>query len=153
MHPSDPLVCLTVDDDNRFLAYPLPENTEEPTIMQQVFVGGRIIGSTDAFSLKSANGKYLSSDKFGEVTCQSEAIGALEEWRPAITDAGIAFQNAHNKFLMADEVAGRGVRIRADADDIGFCETFRVYCQSRFKYKPKTKKKSSDSSVSELDTV
>jgi protein FRG1 len=153
-HPSDPPICLTVDPDDRFLAYPITESpAPEPTIMYQVFVGSRIVGSTDAFTLKSANSKYLSSDKFGVVECNSEAIGGQEEWKPVATEAGFAFQNVHGKFLMADEIAGGGVRIRADADDIGFCETFRVYCQSRFKYKPKTKKKADDSIGSEYDNV
>lgn len=153
-HPSDPPICLTIDADDRFLAYPTTESsTPEPTIMQQVFVGSRIVGSTDAFTLKSANSKYLSSDKFGVVQCNSEAIGGQEEWKPAATEAGFAFQNVHGKFLMVDEIAGGGVRIRADAEDVGFCETFRVFCQSRFKYKPKSKKKGDDSIGSEYDNV
>ncbi|KAI8646026.1 FRG1-like family-domain-containing protein, partial [Parasitella parasitica] len=153
-HPSDPPVCLTVDEDDRFLAYPIPnlsETAPEPTIMQQVFVGSRITGSTNAFTFKSANSKYLSSDKFGVVACDSEAIGGQEEWKPTVSDAGIAFENVHGKFLMADEIAGGGVRFRADADDVGFCESFRVYCQSRFKYKSKSKKQKSDGTGSEMD--
>jgi hypothetical protein len=46
-----------------------------------------------------------------------------------------------------------GVRVRADSDEVGFCETFRLYCQARFKYKPKTKKKSGNSGEVELDQV
>lgn len=34
-----------------------------------------------------------------------------------------------------------GFKIRADSDDIGFCETFRVYCQAKFKYKRKKEMK------------
>ncbi|GAA5802021.1 hypothetical protein HPULCUR_007481 [Helicostylum pulchrum] len=153
-HPSDPPVCLTVDDDDRFMAFPIPdldESKAEPTIVQQVFVGSRIVGTTSAYSLKSANGKYLSSDKFGVVACNSEAIGGQEEWKPTVTDAGIAFESIHGKFLMVDEIAGGGVRIRADADDVGYCESFRVYCQTRFKYKPKTKKKATDDTGTELE--
>ncbi|KAI9485693.1 MAG: FRG1-like family-domain-containing protein [Benjaminiella poitrasii] len=153
-HPSDTPVCLCVDEFDRFLAYPLPdESSPEPVIMQQVFVGTRAIGSTNAFTLKSANGKYLSSDKFGVVSCDSEAIGGQEEWIPALTDAGIAFENVHGKYLMIDEVAGGGIRVRADADDVGFCETFRVYCQARFKYKPKSKKKDGESEGPVLGNV
>ncbi|KAK4516885.1 Farnesyl pyrophosphate synthetase [Mucor velutinosus] len=155
-HPSDPPVCLTVDEDDRFMAYPLPDLSEtapEPTIMQQVFVGSRITGSTNAFTFKSANGKYLSSDKIGVVACDSEAIGGQEEWKPTVTESGIAFESVHGKFLMVDEIAGGGVRIRADAEDVGFCESFRVYCQSRFKYKPKSKKQKSDGTGSEVDNV
>ncbi|KAG2202313.1 hypothetical protein INT47_010761 [Mucor saturninus] len=153
-HPSDPPICFTVDDNDRFLAYPLPDLDEanpEPTIMQQVFVGSRIVGTTSAYSFKSANGKYISSDKIGVVACDSEAIGGQEEWKPTITESGIAFESVHGKFLMIDEIAGGGLSIRADADHVGFCESFRVYCQSRFKYKPKTKKKASDDTGTELE--
>ncbi|KAL0145786.1 hypothetical protein V8B55DRAFT_1465226 [Mucor lusitanicus] len=142
-HPSDPPVCLTVDEDDHFMAYPLPDLSEtapEPTIMQQVFVGSRITGSTNAFTFKSANSKYLSSDKFGVVACDSEAIGGQEEWKPTVTESGIAFESVHGKFLMVDEM-----------QDVGFCESFRVYCQSRFKYKPKSKKQKSDGTGSEVD--
>ncbi|KAG1139519.1 hypothetical protein G6F37_013142 [Rhizopus arrhizus] len=154
--PTDPPVCLTTDEFDRFMPYPLPdlyERAPEPTIMQQVFVGSRVVGSTNGFAFKSSNGKYLSSDKFGVVECHSEAIGGQEEWRPVITDAGFAFESVHNKFLMIDEVAGGGFRIRADADDVGFCETFRVFCQSRFKYKPKSKSKDKEGGESDDDLV
>ncbi|KAI8375775.1 FRG1-like family-domain-containing protein [Blakeslea trispora] len=153
-HPSEPPICFTVDEFDRFLAYPLPDlyNHPEPTIMQQVFVGARIVGSSDAFTLKSAHGKYLSSDKFGVVACQSEAIGGQEEWKPILSEAGIAFQSVHNTYLMVDEVAGGNIRVRADAEDVGFCESFRVYCQSRFKHKPKHKKKH-ESVTSEYDAA
>ncbi|RCI01828.1 hypothetical protein CU098_011897, partial [Rhizopus stolonifer] len=142
--PTEPPACLITDEFDRFMPYPLPdlyERTPEPTIIQQVFVGQRIVGSPNGFAFKSSNGKYLSSDKFGVVECNCEAIGRQEEWRPVITDAGFAFESVHNKFLMIDEVAGGGLTIRADAEDAGFCETFRVYCQARFKYKPKSKSK------------
>lgn len=154
--PTDPPVCLTTDEFDRFMPYPLPdlyERAPEPTIMQQVFVGSRVVGSTNGFAFKSSNGKYLSSDKFGVVECHSEAIGGQEEWRPVITDAGFAFESVHGKFLMIDEVAGGGFRIRADADDAGFCETFRVFCQSRFKYKPKSKSKDKEGAESDNDLV
>ncbi|CEG66110.1 hypothetical protein RMATCC62417_02750 [Rhizopus microsporus] len=154
--PTDPPVCLTIDEFDRFMAYPLPdlyERPPEPTIVQQVFVGSRVVGSTGGFAFKSSNGKYLSSDKFGEVQCNTEAIGGQEEWRPVITDAGFAFESVYNKYLMVDEVAGGGFRIRADAEDVGFCETFRVYCQSRFKNKPKSKSKNNDDDGNDVELI
>ncbi|KAI9257680.1 FRG1-like family-domain-containing protein [Sporodiniella umbellata] len=150
--PTEPPVCFTTDEFDRFIAYPLSNlqnQAPEPTIVQQVFVGQRVVGSTNGFAFKSSNGKYFSSDKFGVVECNSEAIGKQEEWRPVITDSGFAFESVHNKFLMIDEVAGGGLTIRADADDPGFCETFRVYCQARFKFKPKSKSKDKNSDESD----
>ncbi|SAL99401.1 hypothetical protein [Absidia glauca] len=102
-HPSDPTVCLTVDENDRFLAYPLPSDVppDEPMIVNQVFVGSRLLGSTSRFTFKSYRGKYLSSDKIGVTQCDREAISGLEEWEPVVTEAGVAFQNTHGKFMMA----------------------------------------------------
>jgi hypothetical protein len=109
-HPSDPTVCLTVDENDRFLAYPLPSDVppDEPMIVNQVFVGSRLLGSTSRFTFKSYRGKYLSSDKIGVVQCDREAISGLEEWEPVVTEAGVAFQNTHGKFMMVDQVANGG---------------------------------------------
>lgn len=177
-HPSDPTICLTVDDNDRLLAYPIPEGATEtePVIVNQVFVGARLLGTSNTFTIKSVHKKYLSCDKFGVVTADREAISGLEEWEPAITDAGVAFRNAHGKFLMVDQIAGggkctiqyiqyivysyassssSGFKIRADSDEVGFCETFRVYCQARFKRKARheRKKAKKESHVDELDNV
>ncbi|KAF7727528.1 hypothetical protein EC973_007429 [Apophysomyces ossiformis] len=154
-HPSDPPIGLTVDNDHRMLAYPLESTSlTEPKIVNQVFVGARLVGQTNSFTFKSCHGKYLSSDKVGVVSCDREAIGGAEEWRPTLTDAGYAFQNTHNKFLMVDEIAGGGFKLRADSDDVGFCETFTVYCQARFKRKQKKEKKEkTNAGQIELDHV
>ncbi|KAI8077694.1 FRG1-like family-domain-containing protein [Halteromyces radiatus] len=156
-HPSDPTVCLTVDENDRFLAYPLPEDvsSEEPMIVNQVFVGARSVGSTQRFTFKSYLGKFLSSDKVGVTRCDREAISGPEEWEPVITEAGVAFQNTYGKFMMVDQVANGGFKIRTDAEEIGFCETFRVFCQARFKYKRKkeSKEKKFNADRAELDNV
>ncbi|KAL0076688.1 FRG1-like family-domain-containing protein [Phycomyces blakesleeanus] len=157
-HPSDPPICFTVDDNDRLLAYPLPSLAEtphpEPLIVNQVLVGSRLLGTSNSFTFKSFNSKYLSSDKFGVVECNREAIGGTEEWEPTTTEAGFAFKNAMGKFLMIDEIAGGGFKIRADSEEVGFCETFRVYCQARFKRKNKfEKKEKTNSGKLELDNV
>lgn len=110
-------MCFTIDEDDHLLAYPLSDDQShsEPTIVNQVFVGARLVGTTNTFTFKSCHQKYLRSDKFGVVSADSEAISGLEEWNPSITDAGIAFQNAHNKFMMIDEVANKG-RVIAPSD-------------------------------------
>ena len=48
-----------------------------------------------------------------------------------------------------------GFKIRADSEDVGFCETFRVYCQARFKRKARQDKKKAkkEGSVNELDNM
>ncbi|KAG0168597.1 hypothetical protein DFQ28_000613 [Apophysomyces sp. BC1034] len=154
-HPSDPPIGLTVDSDDRMLAYPLEAaSLTEPMIVNQVFVGARLVGQPNSFTFKSCHGKYLSSDKVGVVACDREAISGAEEWRPTLTDVGYALQNTHNKFMMVDEIAGGGFKLRADSEDVGFCETFTVYCQARFKRKQKKEKKEkTNTGQAELDHV
>lgn len=176
-HPSDPAICLTVNDMEHLIPYPIPDLYDgghpSPTITNQVFVGARVVGSSSTFTLKSSLGKYLSSDKFGVVSVDREAVSMIEEWTPTFVEGGLAFQNAYDKFLMVDEIAGGGTlfmiecksvavcshnstgyKVRADAESIGFCETFRVYCQARFKRKAKTTKKEViDATGVELDTM
>ncbi|CAO3687910.1 unnamed protein product [Umbelopsis vinacea] len=157
-HPSDPAICLTVNDMEQLIPYPIPDLYDgghpAPTITNQVFVGARVVGSSSTFTLKSSLGKYLSSDKFGVVSVDREAVSMIEEWTPTFVEGGLAFQNAYDKFLMVDEIAGGGYKVRADAESIGFCETFRVYCQARFKRKAKTTKKEViDATGVELDTM
>ncbi|KAI7863178.1 FRG1-like family-domain-containing protein [Spinellus fusiger] len=160
--PNDPPICFTVDDNDRLIAYPLPSqpdtpntpNTPEPLIVNQVLVGSRLMGSTGAFTFKSFNTKYLGCDKFGVVECNREAIGATEEWEPSFVEGGVVLKSALGKFLMIDEIAGGGFKIRADADTFGFCETFRVYCQARFKHKNKPERKTkTHSGKDEMDTL
>ncbi|CAO3593448.1 unnamed protein product [Absidia cylindrospora] len=123
-------------------------------IVNQVFVGSRLLGSTTRFTFKSYRSKYLSSDKVGMTQCDREAISGLEEWEPVITEAGVAFQNTYGKFMMVDQVANGGFKIRTDAEDIGFCETFRVFCQARFKnQRRKDKKAKFNADQAELDNV
>ncbi|OZJ02826.1 Chitin synthase 1 [Bifiguratus adelaidae] len=152
---SDPPTCLCTDDQDRLLMYPLPDpDLPEPQVVQQVFVGTRIVGSSSAFSFKTADGKYLSADKFGVVSADKEAIGPLEAWEPSIHDAGVSLAASSGKFLSVDEIAGGGMRARADAESIGFNETLRVYCQARLKKKQRVSKKEvKDAKNVELDNI
>ncbi|KAH8550770.1 FRG1-like family-domain-containing protein [Umbelopsis sp. PMI_123] len=157
-HPSDPPICLTVNDIEQLVPYPIPDLYEDgspaPTITNQVFIGARVVGSSSSFTLKSSLGKYLSADKFGVVSVDREAVSMIEEWKPTFIEGGVGFQNAYDKFLMVDEIAGGGYKVRADAESIGFCETFRVYCQARFKRKIKmSKKEVIDATGIELDNM
>ncbi|KAG0269226.1 hypothetical protein DFQ27_004466 [Actinomortierella ambigua] len=133
-----------------------------PTTIYQVLVVARIPGSTDRFSLKTHAGRYLSSDKFGVVTAQAEAIGMQEEWTMIVRDDhGLALQNHYGKFLSVDEVASTSTsssssskgksssssskfQIRADAETIGFCESFTAKIQARFRQKASTSKRKKD---------
>ncbi|CAG8436226.1 8028_t:CDS:2 [Ambispora gerdemannii] len=141
---SEPLCCLHMSEKDRSINIQPLQNqnlaTVEPENVNSVFVGAQIIGNPDHISLKTCDGKYLSSDKFGIITADKEAIGPQEEWTPIIREDGIALQNSYDCFLSADEIADGGYKLRADAETIGFCETWRLKCQARFRKKQKTTK-------------
>ncbi len=103
-----------------------------PTSVHQVFVASRVAG-TDAWNLKSAEGRYLglvsspSSAKSEDgapaltaVNAQAEARGPNEAWflervvGLGGSCAGIALRSAAGGYLQLDEVAGGKVVVRAD---------------------------------------
>ncbi|KAG9300691.1 hypothetical protein G9A89_023489 [Geosiphon pyriformis] len=138
---NEPLCCLHLSEkDHSINIAPLPNqqlSSCEPESVYSVFIGARIVGNLEHISLKTCDGKYLSSDKFGIITADTEAIGPQEEWTPVIRGDGIAFQNSYDCFLSVDEIADGGYKLRADVETIGFCETWRVKCQARFRKKKK----------------
>ncbi|KAG0371147.1 FRG1-like family-domain-containing protein [Gamsiella multidivaricata] len=165
---SDPPSCLAIDDKSRVVMRPLESSlvsaddqstssapvsieSSEPTAVNQVFVA-TMIPDSDRLALKTFNDRYLSSDKFGIVSADSEAIGMQEEWTAIIKpeeEGGICFQNHYGKFLSIDEVAAMdnrggaslsataGFQIRADSDVIGFCELFQAKIQAKYRKKIK----------------
>ena len=100
----------------------------EPYEVEQVLIGRTVAGSKDVFGLKSSEGLYISSDKFGTLSAAHEAVSIQEQWRISIKEDGVSFQSVlHGKFLKAD-IEGGGA-LRCDSDTVGFCETFVVKCQ------------------------
>ncbi|RHZ70253.1 hypothetical protein Glove_273g16 [Diversispora epigaea] len=144
---SEPLSCLYCSEkDNTIGVRTISSNKQllncEPDEVSHVFVGARIVGANDRISLKSYTGKYISSDKIGVITSDKEAIGPQEEWIPILKEHGIALQNNYDQFLSVDEIADEGgFKLRADAETIGFCETWHVKCQAKFRKKAKSDKK------------
>ncbi|KAF9349333.1 hypothetical protein BGX34_001854 [Mortierella sp. NVP85] len=168
---SDPPMCLAVDDKSKVTMQPLGSSLDEesstnapvsfdmaePTAVAQVFVV-TMIPDSDRLTLKAHNGRYISADKFGIVSADSEAIGMREEWTVVIRtdeEGGICLQSHYGKFLSVDEVAaGEGKKgssssssaisapstkfqVRADSDVIGFGEIFQAKIQARFRKKVK----------------
>jgi len=114
-------------------------NTAEPAEVKQVWVITKIHG-TEHYSLKSHHGKYLSCDKFGVLSATKEAISHEESFAAIKTDVGSgwAFQTARDKYIGVDDPKGGGtIEIRGDAEEVGFCQTWMIRGQARFK---KTKK-------------
>ncbi|KXS18693.1 hypothetical protein M427DRAFT_53637 [Gonapodya prolifera JEL478] len=120
----------------------------EPSSVTQVFVAKRANPSVPVFSLKSAFNKYLSCDKFGLVTCEQEAVGPLEEWDIIFREDGVAIKHhVYDKFLKADSVALKttgprsGNVVRADSENVGFAEVWRVRCQAETRAAVRKEKK------------
>jgi protein FRG1 len=94
-------------------------------------------------SLKSAFERYLSTDKFGVVTCDTEAVGPTEEWEIVTRDDGMGLISARGKFLSADESGAKGSAsavARADSDEMKFTEVFKIRCQAQNKIKSRKRK-------------
>ncbi|KAF9298263.1 hypothetical protein BGZ74_009453 [Mortierella antarctica] len=158
---SDPPTSLSIDDKStKVIMRPIESDSPsssssatsldqaEPTVVQQVFVA-TMLPDSDRMTLKASNGRYLSSDKFGIVSADTEAIGMQEEWTAILKpeeNGGIALQNHYGKFLSVDEVAAErpgsslGFQIRADSEVIGFCELFQAKIQAKYRKKAKKTK-------------
>ncbi|KAG0031798.1 hypothetical protein BGZ81_000568 [Podila clonocystis] len=156
---SDPPTSLSIDDKSKVVMRPIESDSSssssapsleqaEPTVVQQVFVA-TVIPDSDRMTLKASNGRYLSSDKFGIVSADTEAIGMQEEWTAILKpeeNGGIALQSHYGKFLSVDEVAAErpgsplGFQIRADSEVIGFCELFQAKIQAKYRKKAKKTK-------------
>jgi protein FRG1 len=166
----DPPLCLAVVEETHQL-YLSPTHIDasenrlqmlEPDHVTQVFIGQRI-STSGGFSIKSVEGKYLSTDKFGVVSCDKEAVGPTEEWQPILREDGIAWQSVYGKFLSVDlkesnqdntqekarateaTMSGRGrirtmsgPRLRADAETITFTEVFIIKCQAELRKRKRT---------------
>ncbi|KAG0021226.1 hypothetical protein BGZ82_011392 [Podila clonocystis] len=156
---SGPPTSLSIDDKSKVVMRPIESDSSssssapsldqaEPTVVQQVFVA-TVIPDSDRMTLKASNGRYLSSDKFGIVSADTEAIGMQEEWTAILKpeeNGGIALQSHYGKFLSVDEVAAErpgsslGFQIRADSEVIGFCELFQAKIQAKYRKKAKKTK-------------
>ncbi|KAJ3069215.1 hypothetical protein HDU98_007725 [Podochytrium sp. JEL0797] len=170
-HPS----CLVVNEKTNALALqslgPDPDvvlSTVEPVHVGQVFLAARLPTGEARVSIKSAFDMYLSCDKFGEVTCEKEAVGPYEEWEVVKREDGWILQSVvKNAYLSAepdgkddasvDEDArkriamgktGWGVgagrvcgSVRADAETVGFREVFQIRCHTQNKINAHKKKK------------
>lgn len=98
---------------------------EEPRSTSNVLVGQNLI--PHVFSFKSPFGKYLTTDSFGQVACNKDAVSPLAEWTLTIKPEGVSLQSVNQKFLSFDPKTNR---LRCDSETIGFNETFIVKCQA-----------------------
>lgn len=105
----------------------------EPNDVKQVFVGQSLIPGQ--FSIKSASGKYLSSNHVGKVVANKDAVGQTEEWIPLKTDTGFAFKNYQGQYWTFEPSLGT---INALSETVSDRASFHVQCRA---LKPKSIKK------------
>lgn len=170
--PSEPPACIASDTNGKVFAS-LLENiidgdpaTAEPHDVRQVWVASRVAG-TENFSFKGHHGKYvpvqnkflkisssrmadvlcefryLSCDKFGILSADTEAVSPLESFLAhptASTPGTFQIQNLRDQYITIAPPTKNSVvpELRGDAPDVSFNTTLRIRMQARFK--PRLKK-------------
>lgn len=114
---------------------PVPSSLSdaEPHDVRQVFIASSLAGRpAGSISLKNGvTGRYVSTDRFGNTKCDANAIGGAEEWTAIKRPDGWSLQSAFDSFLSIDKAGA----VRSDAQEIGFCETFKIRIQARTRAK------------------
>ncbi|KAH8596731.1 FRG1-like family-domain-containing protein [Bisporella sp. PMI_857] len=150
--PSEPPTCIACDPTGKVFASPL-ENmidgnpaTAEPHDVRQVWVANRVAG-TETFSFKGHHGRYLSCDKYGILSANTEAVSPLESFLsiPTVDTPGtFQIQTLRDTFITVkpstSSKASALPEIRGDADSTTFNTTLRIRMQARFKPKLKANK-------------
>ncbi|KZO90518.1 hypothetical protein CALVIDRAFT_542635 [Calocera viscosa TUFC12733] len=124
---------------------------DRPTEVAQVWVATRVAGTTSV-NLRTPDGKFLSCDKYGVVSADSEARGPQEEWiaervsapaaevkeeeedKPILArvDVCFGFKSVHGGWLGLDELAGGKLGVRGDAEEP---QPWVVRVQKEWKFK------------------
>lgn len=97
---SSPYVASFLEDGSIRFDESSSSNSFEPESVSQVLLGKPILPTI--FALKTAFGKYLSSDHIGNVSANHSAIGPSENWTPLLVDGMVAFRNFSHKYLSFD---------------------------------------------------
>ncbi|KAF5389811.1 hypothetical protein D9757_003705 [Collybiopsis confluens] len=163
LHPSDPspislnfstatnrVVLHILDKEKSEVDAPPPPLLERtPTDVAQVWVTTRVAGAT-TINIRSGSGegKFLSANQFGIVSCDRDARGPQEEWTPVIMPDGmVALMNSYEKYLSIDEVAGGSIQLRADSEEVGFKERFWLKIQNKYKQEANDEEKKKEGMV------
>lgn len=129
------------------------DNLLTPSEVTQVWVATRVLDTPSTaprYSLRSSEGRFMSSSKEGLVSATSEARGPLEELTLAAAGAGTTssfyVKTAHSTLLGLDMVAGGKMVVKSDFDfdkDHGQAaspsETWKIAVQ--WKYREAARKK------------
>ncbi|KAG4437418.1 hypothetical protein IFR05_007100 [Cadophora sp. M221] len=150
--PSDPPSCIACDTNGQVFASALENilngdpSTSEPHDVRQVWVANRVAG-TETFSFKGHHGRYLSCDKFGILSANTEAVSPLESFLSiptADTPGTFQIQTLRDTFLTikpsTSSKSSALPEVRGDAEATTFNTTLRIRMQARFKPKLKASK-------------
>merc|ERR1711881_113560 len=83
--PTDTASALSCDSQGKVFSIALENtvandpSTAEPHDVRQVWVANRVAG-TETFSFKGHHGRYLSCDKYGILSANTEAVSPLESF-------------------------------------------------------------------------
>ncbi|KAM0754143.1 hypothetical protein T439DRAFT_338786 [Meredithblackwellia eburnea MCA 4105] len=121
------------------------QQEQGPSDVHHVFVCTRVQDSSDKVTLRTATNKFLASDEIGTVSADREARGMQEEWTisPAASSSssssssgsGSGFytlKSSYGKYLSVDLVAGGKLELRADEDNEGETERWKIYMQGEY---------------------
>ncbi|KAJ1985191.1 hypothetical protein H4R34_000150 [Dimargaris verticillata] len=152
---SQPVRCLAVDSDQGVVQGVMAQTNHgtlvdslsmaQPEAVGHVLVAQRVrnTGSTSKtadsdlkYTFKAFDGKYLSCDAAGTVTVDQLAVGPREMWTPVIRETGISLQSVYDTFLTVGfdpqhESSPTPWPVDCKTDQIGFCQTFVMKCQTR----------------------
>ncbi|WFD43997.1 hypothetical protein MPSI1_002662 [Malassezia psittaci] len=126
-----------------------------PLHVHQVWIANKLSG-LEKWTLKSAPGTFLASDRYGSVTATNEARGPQEEWAVKLVEVahartsedplpdhivigprrGIAFQSPQGKWLALDQESSEGKKrtVRADASEIDDSCVWEVSVQWKYRH-------------------
>ncbi|KAH7319065.1 FRG1-like family-domain-containing protein [Rhexocercosporidium sp. MPI-PUGE-AT-0058] len=150
--PSDPPSCIACDTNGQVFTSALENiinddpSTAEPHDVRQVWIANRVAG-TETFSFKGHHGRYLSCDKYGILSANTEAVSPLESFLSiptADTPGTFQIQTLRDTFLTikpsTSSKSSALPEVRGDAEATTFNTTFRIRMQARFKPKLKASK-------------
>ncbi|KAJ5037220.1 uncharacterized protein L3040_007398 [Drepanopeziza brunnea f. sp. 'multigermtubi'] len=150
--PSEPPSCVACDTNGKVFASALENiinddpSTAEPHDVRQVWVANRVAG-TESFTFKGHHGRYLSCDKYGMLSANTEAVSPLESFLaiPTVDTPGtFQIQTLRETFLTikpsTSSKSSALPEVRGDAEAITFNTTLRIRMQARFKPKLKASK-------------
>jgi protein FRG1 len=113
--------------------------SEGPTDVHHVWVCTRVQDTNDRVTFRSATGRFLAADEVGVVSADREARGFQEEWTVGDAEggSGLSVRSAYGKYLAVDVIAGGKVEVRADGEEEGETERWKVWMQGEYLGKSK----------------